>query len=237
MTSRRSFLISTSALGVASAFGGAAFAQERFEVVHVVGRAEVAAHVFAALDAEGGVVVDGSLLEDAPPAYGYVSFCANVELDLDGYAVIQTKSGATVSPESGAPAPTEAREALSEHCESLEAELDAARRKLAALGKAVESERAERDDAPGALRPPRRADGQPLVAGKKVTGFTNSEEAAVQLTDVVPFLVEDELKRLGGQYSQLADWQPYAVVDGNLVTGQNPASSVVVAQAVLKLLG
>ena len=90
---------------------------------------------------------------------------------------------------------------------------------------------------PGVLRHPRRADGQPLVAGKKVTGFTNSEEAAVQLTDVVPFLVEDELKRLGGQYSQLADWQPYAVVDGNLVTGQNPASSVVVAQAVLKLLG
>ena len=90
---------------------------------------------------------------------------------------------------------------------------------------------------PGVLRHPRRADGQPLVAGKKVTGFTNSEEAAVQLTDVVPRLVEDELKRLGGQYSQLADWQPYAVVDGNLVTGQNPASSVVVAQAVLKLLG
>ena len=90
---------------------------------------------------------------------------------------------------------------------------------------------------PGVLRHPRRADGQPLVAGKKVTGFTNSEEAAVQLTDVVPFLVEDELKRLGGQYSQLADWQPYAVVDGNLVTGQNPASSGVVAQAVLKLLG
>ena len=90
---------------------------------------------------------------------------------------------------------------------------------------------------PGVLRHPRRADGQPLVAGKKVTGFTISEEAAVQLTDVVPFLVEDELKRLGGQYSQLADWQPYAVVDGNLVTGQNPASSVVVAQAVLKLLG
>lgn len=90
---------------------------------------------------------------------------------------------------------------------------------------------------PGVLRRPRRADGQPLVAGKRVTGFTNSEEAAVQLTDVVPFLVEDELKRLGGQYSQLADWQPYAVVDGNLVTGQNPASSVVVAREVLKLLG
>mgnify|MGYP006374508733 FL=1 len=90
---------------------------------------------------------------------------------------------------------------------------------------------------PGVLRHPRRADGQPLVAGKKVTGFTNSEEAAVQLTDVVPFLVEEELKRLGGQYSPLAAWQPYAVVDGNLVTGQNPASSVVVAQAVLKLLG
>ncbi|MFZ4288825.1 type 1 glutamine amidotransferase domain-containing protein [Variovorax sp. HJSM1_2] len=89
---------------------------------------------------------------------------------------------------------------------------------------------------PGVLRRPRRQDGQPLVAGKNVTGFTNSEEEAVQLTKVVPFLVEDELKRLGGNYSKVADWQPYAVVDGNLVTGQNPASSVAVAKEVLKLL-
>jgi putative intracellular protease/amidase len=90
---------------------------------------------------------------------------------------------------------------------------------------------------PGVLRRPRRKDGQPLVAGKNVTGFTNSEEEAVQLTKVVPFLVEDELKRLGGHYTKVGDWQPYAVVDGNLITGQNPASSVAVAKEVLKLLG
>jgi putative intracellular protease/amidase len=91
--------------------------------------------------------------------------------------------------------------------------------------------------APGVLRHVRGADGAPLVKGKKVTGFSDSEEAAVQLTDIVPFLVEAELKRLGGNYSKLADWQSYAVADGNLVTGQNPASSVAVAQQVLKLLG
>lgn len=91
--------------------------------------------------------------------------------------------------------------------------------------------------APGVLRHVRGADGAPLVKGKKVTGFSDSEEAAVQLTDIVPFLVEVELKRLGGNYSKLADWQSYAVADGNLVTGQNPASSVAVAQQVLKLLG
>jgi len=89
---------------------------------------------------------------------------------------------------------------------------------------------------PGVLRRARGTDSQPLVAGKKVTGFTNGEEAAVQLTDVVPFLVEDELKRLGGDYSKKEDWQPYAVVDGKLVTGQNPASSVLVAREVLSLL-
>jgi len=89
---------------------------------------------------------------------------------------------------------------------------------------------------PGVLRRARGTDSQPLVAGKKVTGFTNGEEAAVQLTDVVPFLVEDELKRLGGDYSKKEDWQPYAVVDGKLVTGQNPASSVLVAREVLALL-
>ncbi|SFH96600.1 Putative intracellular protease/amidase [Collimonas sp. OK307] len=91
--------------------------------------------------------------------------------------------------------------------------------------------------APGVLRHARAADGSPLVKGKKVTGFSDSEEAAVQLTDIVPFLVEDELKRLGGNYSKLADWQSYAVADGNLITGQNPASSVAVAEQVLKLLG
>ncbi|WP_061539617.1 type 1 glutamine amidotransferase domain-containing protein [Collimonas fungivorans] len=90
--------------------------------------------------------------------------------------------------------------------------------------------------APGVLRHARAADGSPLVKGKKVTGFSDSEEAAVQLTDIVPFLVEAELKRLGGNYSKLADWQSYAVTDGNLVTGQNPASSVAVAQHVLKFL-
>jgi putative intracellular protease/amidase len=71
---------------------------------------------------------------------------------------------------------------------------------------------------------------EPLVKGKKVTGFTNEEEAAVQLTDVVPFLLEDMLKTNGGDYSKIGDWQPYAVEDGLLITGQNPASSEKVAE-------
>jgi putative intracellular protease/amidase len=79
--------------------------------------------------------------------------------------------------------------------------------------------------------------GQPLIKGKKVTGFTNSEEAAVGLTDVVPFLLEDMLKQKGGQYSKADDWQPYVVIDGNLITGQNPASSQATAKATLKHLG
>ncbi|MEP7454560.1 type 1 glutamine amidotransferase domain-containing protein [Phyllobacterium sp. SB3] len=79
-------------------------------------------------------------------------------------------------------------------------------------------------------------DGEPLVKGKRVAGFTNSEEAAVQLTDVVPFLVEDELKRLGGLYEKVDDWGVLAIADGHLVTGQNPASSSAVAEEVLKLL-
>ena len=78
--------------------------------------------------------------------------------------------------------------------------------------------------------------GAPLVKGKRVTGFTNGEEAAVQLTHVVPFLVEDELKRVGGRYEKAADWQSFVVVDGRLLTGQNPASSTVAAQALLKLV-
>ncbi|MCV2355427.1 type 1 glutamine amidotransferase domain-containing protein [Paucibacter sp. B2R-40] len=90
--------------------------------------------------------------------------------------------------------------------------------------------------APGVLRHAKNADGSPLVQGRRVTGFTNSEEAAVQLTDIVPFLVEDMLKAHGGDYSKAADWQPYAVVDGRLVTGQNPASSELVAHELLKLL-
>ena len=78
--------------------------------------------------------------------------------------------------------------------------------------------------------------GAPLVRGKRVTGFTNGEEEAVQLTHVVPFLVEDELKRVGGLYEKAPDWQPFAIVDSGVVTGQNPASSTSAAQALLKLL-
>lgn len=91
--------------------------------------------------------------------------------------------------------------------------------------------------APAVLRHVRGADGQPLVRGRQVTGFSNSEEAAVQLTDVVPFLVEDMLKANGGQYSSAADWHSHVAVDGLLVTGQNPASSEASAEALLKLLG
>jgi len=90
--------------------------------------------------------------------------------------------------------------------------------------------------APGVLRHAKTADGKPLVQGRQVTGFSNAEEAAVHLTDVVPFLVEDELVRLGGVYSKGPDWQPYVISDGLLVTGQNPASSVGVAQALLARL-
>ena len=88
--------------------------------------------------------------------------------------------------------------------------------------------------APGVLRHVKQADGRPLVAGKKVTGFTNTEEAAVELTEVVPFLVEDELKAKGAHFSRGDDWAPYVVVDGLLITGQNPASSAPAAQQLLK---
>ncbi|WP_029526612.1 type 1 glutamine amidotransferase domain-containing protein [Polaromonas glacialis] len=90
--------------------------------------------------------------------------------------------------------------------------------------------------APGALRHVKAADGTPLVKGKNVTGFTNTEEEGVQLTDIVPFLVEDMLVKNGGHYSKGADWQPYVVTDGKLITGQNPASSEPAAQAVLRQL-
>ncbi|MCA3182089.1 MULTISPECIES: type 1 glutamine amidotransferase domain-containing protein [unclassified Cupriavidus] len=90
--------------------------------------------------------------------------------------------------------------------------------------------------APGVLRHVKRADGEPLVKGRRVTGFTNTEEDAVQLTNVVPYLVEDMLKANGGQFSRTDDWGSYAVVDGLLVTGQNPASSEAGAHELLKLL-
>lgn len=88
--------------------------------------------------------------------------------------------------------------------------------------------------APGVLRHVNAEDGKPLVEGKKVTGFTNSEEAAVGLTDIVPFLVEDELKAKGGVYSKGDDWASYVVSDGLLITGQNPASSAPAAALLLK---
>ena len=91
--------------------------------------------------------------------------------------------------------------------------------------------------APAVLRHPKGKDGQPVVKGKNVTGFTNTEEAAVGLTEVVPFLVEDMLKANGGHYAKLGDWQPYAITDGLLITGQNPASSEPAAHALLKKLG
>lgn len=89
--------------------------------------------------------------------------------------------------------------------------------------------------APGVLRKV-RYQGEPIVKGKRVTGFTNSEEEAVQLTKVVPFLVEDELKRLGARFEKAADWKSFVIVDGNLITGQNPASSKEGAVALLKKL-
>lgn len=79
--------------------------------------------------------------------------------------------------------------------------------------------------------------GEPIVKGKRVTGFANSEEEEVHLTHVVPFLVEDELKRLGGIYEKAPNWQSFAIVDGRLLTGQNPASSTAAAQTLLKLVG
>lgn len=90
--------------------------------------------------------------------------------------------------------------------------------------------------APGVLRHAKSPDGAALVQGKQVTGFTNTEEAMVGLTHVVPFLVEDMLKEQGGIFSKAADWQPYVLTDGLLITGQNPASSQAVAQALLKKL-
>jgi putative intracellular protease/amidase len=90
--------------------------------------------------------------------------------------------------------------------------------------------------APGVLRRVRTKDGALLVKGRKVTGFTNTEEEAVHLTKIVPFLIEDMLVESGGQYSKGPDWQPHVVTDGKLITGQNPASSEPAARAVLQQL-
>jgi putative intracellular protease/amidase len=90
--------------------------------------------------------------------------------------------------------------------------------------------------APGVLKDVKGADGESLVKGRAVTGFTNSEEEAVGLTQVVPFLVEDMLTANGGRYSKGADWASYVVTEGALVTGQKPASSREAAEALLKLL-
>ncbi len=90
--------------------------------------------------------------------------------------------------------------------------------------------------APGVLRHVTRADGHLLVQGKKVTGFSNAEERAAGLTEVVPFLVEDMLKGSGATYTSVADWQPLVITDGLLVTGQNPASSEPAARALLEKL-
>jgi putative intracellular protease/amidase len=86
---------------------------------------------------------------------------------------------------------------------------------------------------PGVLRHVKYK-GEPVVKGKHVTGFTNGEEEQVQLTKVVPFLVEDELLHLGAIYEKKQNWEPFAVVDGRLITGQNPASSTTTAQALLR---
>jgi putative intracellular protease/amidase len=90
--------------------------------------------------------------------------------------------------------------------------------------------------APAVLKEVKNPEGEPLVKGKKVTGFTNTEEEAVQLTDIVPFLVEDMLKENGGIYSKGDNWSVHVVEDGNLITGQNPASSKLAAELLLKQL-
>ena len=90
--------------------------------------------------------------------------------------------------------------------------------------------------APGVLRHVKAGDGKPVVADKTVTGFTNTEEQAAGLTEVVPFLVEDMLRKNGGKYTKAADWQPHVAVDGLLITGQNPASSEPAAKALLEML-
>ena len=90
--------------------------------------------------------------------------------------------------------------------------------------------------APAVLLKARDQNGVPLVKGKQVTGFSNTEEAAVGLTDVVPYLLEDELISMGGEYRKVEDWHPLAIVDGLVITGQNPGSSEAVAEALVKAI-
>jgi len=90
--------------------------------------------------------------------------------------------------------------------------------------------------APGVLIKVTNQNGEPLIKGKAITGFSNTEEEAVKLTDVVPFLLEDEFKKLGGHYSKGADWSSYVKKDGLLITGQNPASSEEAAKVLLESL-
>ena len=90
--------------------------------------------------------------------------------------------------------------------------------------------------APAVLLKAKDQNGDPLVKGKRVTGFSNSEEAAVELTDIVPYLVEDQLVAMGGLYQKVEDWNSLAVVDGLIITGQNPGSSAAVAEALVKAL-
>jgi putative intracellular protease/amidase len=90
--------------------------------------------------------------------------------------------------------------------------------------------------APGVLRHVKAPNGSPVVKGKSVAGFTNTEEQAAGLTEIVPFLVEDMLRNNGGNYTKAADWQPYVVQDGLLITGQNPASSEPAAKYLLEQL-
>ena len=116
---------------------------------------------------------------------------------------------------------------LSEDCDSI-ALIEA----LYAAGKPV----AAVCHGPAVFRHTKMPDGLPLVQGKSVTGFANTEEAAIGLTGIVPFLVEDLLKNNGGNYSKAEDWQSYVVTDGNLITGQNPASSEAAARALLEKL-
>jgi putative intracellular protease/amidase len=90
--------------------------------------------------------------------------------------------------------------------------------------------------APAVLLNAKDSNGEPLVKGKQVTGFTNSEEAAVELTDIVPYLLEDQLVEKGGFFNKTEDWHSLAVVDGLIITGQNPSSSAAVADALLNAI-
>jgi len=90
--------------------------------------------------------------------------------------------------------------------------------------------------APAIFKHTKGTDGMSVVSGRRVTGFTNTEEEAVGLTKIVPFLVEDMLKANGGLYEKGPDWSSYVVVDDKLITGQNPASSEAAAKELLKLI-